>query len=175
MKELIRHLGDRHGDHERGASAVEFALVAPVFFLLIFGIVDFGLGIWTYNNLSQAVREGARYAIVRGAGSDIGEVGPAMEGPITCFPPPAAGSVASKVCEAAFPLDASKLTVTAEWGCGILGDPDDCYNDSFLGSNSTGKLMKVSATYVYKPFLIDLIPVTINLRSTSRMYIACCN
>ena len=180
MRALIRHLAHRHRDHERGVAALEFALIAPVFFLLIFGIIDFGLGIWTYNNISQAVREGARYAVVRGDGSSIGEVGPVdLDGDgiddffredTTCVAP-AANSVASVVCRFAVPLDPSKLTVTAEWGCGVLGDPDNCNSRS----NLTGQLMKVSATYLYRPFLFDFFPVTMNLRSTSRMYIACCN
>ncbi len=180
MRELMRRPRDRHGDQDRGASALEFALIAPVLFLLIFGIVDFGLGIWTYNNLSQAVREGARYAVVRGDGSTIGEVGPVdlngdgiddpvQEGPATCDG--AVGPVSSVVCRFAFPLDRSKLTVTVQWHCGINDDPNYCDNRS----NLTGELVKVTATYVYNPFVIQLIPVTMTLRSTSRMYIACCN
>jgi Flp pilus assembly protein TadG len=47
---------------ERGASAVEFALVAPILILLVFGIVQFSI---TYNRqqgLHAAAREGARIA-----------------------------------------------------------------------------------------------------------------
>ena len=47
---------------ESGAVAVEFALVAPVFFLLVFGIVDFSRAFYTLNAVSSAVREGARTA-----------------------------------------------------------------------------------------------------------------
>ena len=46
---------------------VEFALVAPMFFLLLFGIVEAGRFIFYYETLSNATREGARYAIVNGA------------------------------------------------------------------------------------------------------------
>jgi Flp pilus assembly protein TadG len=41
---------------------VEFALVAPVFFLLVFGIVELGLLFGGQNGLVAAVREEARYA-----------------------------------------------------------------------------------------------------------------
>jgi Flp pilus assembly protein TadG len=47
---------------ERGASAVEFALIAPILILLVFGIVQFAI---TYNRvqgLHAAAREGARVA-----------------------------------------------------------------------------------------------------------------
>jgi Flp pilus assembly protein TadG len=47
-----------------GASAVEFALVAPVLFLILFGIIDYG--IWFADSISarQAVRDGARRGVV---------------------------------------------------------------------------------------------------------------
>jgi Flp pilus assembly protein TadG len=49
---------------ERGQSMVEFALVLPILLLLLCGIIDFG---WLYYNqvmLSNAAREGARYAVI---------------------------------------------------------------------------------------------------------------
>ena len=46
---------------------VEFALVVPWFFLLLFGIIEAGQFIFYYETLSNATREGARYAIVNGA------------------------------------------------------------------------------------------------------------
>jgi Flp pilus assembly protein TadG len=45
---------------ERGAAAVEFAVVAPVLLLFIFAIIDFGRFLATHNRLVSAVREGAR-------------------------------------------------------------------------------------------------------------------
>jgi Flp pilus assembly protein TadG len=48
---------------QRGASAVEFALVAPIFFLLLFSVVDFGMMMWANLTMQHAVREGARYAV----------------------------------------------------------------------------------------------------------------
>lgn len=44
-------------------SLVEFAIVAPILLLLLFGIVDFGRVIYIYATLNQAVHEGARTAI----------------------------------------------------------------------------------------------------------------
>jgi Flp pilus assembly protein TadG len=49
---------------ERGAAAVEFALIAPLLFMLLFGIFEFGL-VWSQKNVYVgAAREGARYAAV---------------------------------------------------------------------------------------------------------------
>lgn len=50
--------------NERGSVAVEFGLIAPIFFLLLFGIIDFGRAFYTVHDLAAAVREGARYAAV---------------------------------------------------------------------------------------------------------------
>ena len=49
---------------ERGTAVVEFALVAPVLFLLVFGIVDFGRALNYYNDLTQLAGQGARAAVV---------------------------------------------------------------------------------------------------------------
>lgn len=50
------------GDADRGAAAVEFALLLPVLLLLVFGIIDFGRAINAQITLTQAAREGARLA-----------------------------------------------------------------------------------------------------------------
>lgn len=54
---------------ERGAAAVEFAIVLPVLFLVIAGIVDFGRAFFTQIQLANAAREGARAAVVLPLGS----------------------------------------------------------------------------------------------------------
>jgi Flp pilus assembly protein TadG len=49
---------------QRGAAAVEFALVAPLLFLLVFGIIDFGFGFHAWDASENAAREAARVAAV---------------------------------------------------------------------------------------------------------------
>jgi len=49
---------------KRGAVAVEFALVAPVLMILLFGAIEFGLAFKDLLVLNQAAREGARAASV---------------------------------------------------------------------------------------------------------------
>ncbi|HEX9775713.1 MAG TPA: TadE family protein [Actinomycetota bacterium] len=46
---------------ERGASAVEFAIILPVFLMITFGMLTGGLAYNTKNNLTHAAREAARY------------------------------------------------------------------------------------------------------------------
>ncbi|GAB2984566.1 pilus assembly protein [Nocardioides montaniterrae] len=55
----------RRGAEERGASAVEFALVVPFLLLIVFGILSFGMMLSFRQTLSQATAEGARAAAVQ--------------------------------------------------------------------------------------------------------------
>jgi len=48
--------------HERGASAVEFALVLPILVLFVFGIIEFGLAFMQMQTIRGALREGGRAA-----------------------------------------------------------------------------------------------------------------
>lgn len=49
---------------ERGTAVVEFALVAPLLFLIVFGIIEFGRILNAYNQLTQLAGQGARAATV---------------------------------------------------------------------------------------------------------------
>ena len=49
---------------EKGASAVEFALILPILVMLIFGIYQFGIAYNRYIAITHAAREGARLAAV---------------------------------------------------------------------------------------------------------------
>ena len=48
----------------RGATVVEFALVAPVIFLFVFGIIEFGRLVMVQQSLTNAAREGCRTAVL---------------------------------------------------------------------------------------------------------------
>lgn len=52
----------RKGHGERGANLVEFALVLPLLILLLVGVADFGRAFNNYMIITNASREGARYA-----------------------------------------------------------------------------------------------------------------
>jgi Flp pilus assembly protein TadG len=75
---------------EEGAAAVEFAIVCSLFFMLIFGIIDFGFAFHSWNNAANAAREGARKAAVDANVTDITQ----------------------RVRDAAVTLDQSKLTIS---------------------------------------------------------------
>lgn len=56
---ILRIIRDR-----RGASAVEFALTAPIFFAILFGMIDGGLLVWTQVGLQHGAEAAARCASV---------------------------------------------------------------------------------------------------------------
>ena len=51
--------------NERGASAVEFALLLPLLMLILFGTIEFGMVMYSREVLTNASREGARAGIVQ--------------------------------------------------------------------------------------------------------------
>jgi Flp pilus assembly protein TadG len=57
----------RHGDQRRGATAVEFALTAPIFFLFLLAAFEFGWLNVIRHTADNAAYEAARHAMVPGA------------------------------------------------------------------------------------------------------------
>jgi Flp pilus assembly protein TadG len=53
-------------DGSAGQAIVEFALVATVFFILLFGIIEFSRLMFMYHHVGNVAREGSRYASVHG-------------------------------------------------------------------------------------------------------------
>jgi len=53
--------------NRRGTAAVEFALVAPVFFVLSFGMIEYGRMVMVQQVLTNAAREGARVGVLDGS------------------------------------------------------------------------------------------------------------
>ena len=83
-----------------GQATVEFALTSVVFFLLVFGIMNFSLAVYSFNQVAYAAREGTRYASVRGA---------------TALSPAGADDVARFVKGEAAGLNPGSLTVNTRW------------------------------------------------------------
>lgn len=122
---------------ERGQAMVEFALVLPVFMLLIFGIIDFGMGFHTWITVTNSAREGARLGAVRGTEAEI----------------------VQRVHDTADTLDAANMTVMVtnaggDSGESVVVDVDYDYTlitplDNILGlisGGSVGPTMKFSSS-----------------------------
>ncbi len=134
---------------EMGQTAVEFALTVPVIILVIFGIFDFGRAVWYYNTLSEAAREGTRYAMVHGATSSS-PVGPGA----SSYTAPNRDTIVEGVVERyAFGMDVSQVTVLSTW-------PD--------GGNKSGQRVNVEVQYTYAPLTgVILGGISIPLRSVA--------
>lgn len=55
----------RLNNDARASVAVEFSLLAPLFFLLVFGVLQVGVGLQNYNALRNVSADVARYAMVQ--------------------------------------------------------------------------------------------------------------
>jgi Flp pilus assembly protein TadG len=130
-----------------GQSLTEFALVAPIFFVILFGIIDFGRYVYYVQILNNAAREGARYAIVHGA-LGIPPTGPPDE--------PTGAAVIDIVRNYAIGViglnDVSVLTIEPTW------DPD----------NTRDSTVTVKVTYQFESVIpvVPIPPITVEGVST---------
>lgn len=53
--------------NRRGAAVVEFAIVAPVFFTMVLGMIEYGRMVMVQQLVTNASREGARVGVLDGA------------------------------------------------------------------------------------------------------------
>jgi hypothetical protein len=141
--------------------------VVPLFLILVLGIVDFARGIFTYSVLSNAAREGARYAMVHGTLSVDNPPGPS--GPGTPDPDGFV-YVAPKARELALTLDASTISIGTCWGfgCSIASDcvtPTDTANAPVPDIPVT-----VRACYDFQPITASFLrvgPLRLSAQATS--------
>jgi Flp pilus assembly protein TadG len=151
----------RSAHRARGQAMVEFALVAPMFFVLLFGIIEAGRFIFYYETLSHATREGARYAIVNGANTLGCPSGPAAPGSSACDT--AGNNVVTRVRQQAFGVTSSALTVQRCWwydACDFVTHGD--------GDDARGATVTVTARYTYTSLipLVPLPPITVTAESS---------
>lgn len=128
---------------ERGATLLEFSIVAMVFFTSLFAILEFGRLFWAHTALRDAARRGARYAIIRK--NDAPSI-QAVKNMTVYGDPNANPSTAKPLVDG---LTTSNVAVEYQNFNGIL-----------LGSRAT-----VSITNYQFQFTIPLIGTTINMPS----------
>jgi len=130
---------------------VEFAFVAPIFFLMLFAIIDFGRYVYYVQILNNAAREGTRYAIVHGANS-FQPAGPAADN--------AAVDAATRNYAIGVIGGGATLTVHSSW--------TDPQRPADPPSNARGHVVKVSITYSFQSLIpvVPIPPITINGEST---------
>ncbi len=146
---------------------VEFALIAPLFFLLLFSIIEFGRAVYYIQMLNNAAREGARYAIVHGAKSP-------PQCPSGPFP---AGYEKENSCDlygdnvvaavknyaiGIIDSNPSDFVVAVKW-CADDGNVADCPDTNAAGkgdgTNGRNQTVSVQVAYTFRPFLSGVVPL----------------
>ena len=152
---------------ETGSTLVETALSITILLVLVIGIMEACLMVYSYHFISNAAREGTRYAIVRG---DTWTQ-PPWNGTGTCASYTSAGCVATAqniqdyVKSLTFPgIDASKITVSPAWYLTPGGTADPAYN-------AAGDWVEVKVSYNFATFIPFVPSQLLTMTSTSRMLI----
>ena len=175
---------------QRSQSLVEFAIVAPLLLLLLFGVVDFGRVVYIYVTLNQAVNEGARVAVrdspllpgnteveqsVRTHAVDVVLANPCPNGPLTnAAPPPNTGWV--YITEPAPPATVEQLAELVSGS--IFNAPGGQFSAGAAGSCSATNpghdhaALQVTIRYNFVPITPLLRQVTANslIISASTVY-----
>ena len=102
---MLRLFRRRRKNGEKGQALAEFALLVPIFLMLMFAVVDFGMGFYSWITVTNSAREGAR----------LGAVHP----PLTVTSSPCVGKASLEQCiydrvldSADLADEATKMTVT---------------------------------------------------------------
>lgn len=137
-----------------GQALVEFALVAPVLLLTLFGIIELGRFVLAYEAANNAVREGTRYAIVHGYYS-VAPVGPSPDGtPDNACPPT---TVSTAVVQSV--VQGNAYTLPRATSINV------CWPD---GTNLRGNRISIAADFPFQALapMVNLPPINIHAEST---------
>ena len=149
----------RHcGCGEEGATVMEMALSMIVLLTILFGLIEMCLALYTYHYVSDAAREGTRYAIVHGATCTVSGVSCTVT----------ASQIQTYVQNLGYPgITTSAMTVTTTYSAYPAGGT--CVA---AGCNGPGDLVTVTAQYKF-PLNIPFVPSSaLTMSSTSSMVIA---
>jgi hypothetical protein len=138
-----------------GQALVEFALVAPIFFLVLFSIIEFGRYVYNVEILNNAAREGARYAIVHGSTS-LTPSGP-MPGGAPNWWDPTGQKIKDVVTNNAVGVvgGAGDVNVQVIWGCQAT---DPCGPPYESPDNARDNRVTVLVGYDFKT-LVPVVPI----------------
>jgi Flp pilus assembly protein TadG len=155
--------GDRWHEEE-GQSLVEMAMSLTILLTFVFAVWEIGFGLYSYHFVSEAAREGTRYAMVRG--SSLG-TNCAAPGPPTCIAQSA--DIQTYVKDLGFPgINPTLMTVTPSWA----GYPTGTTCSPSAACNNPGNLVTVKVQYNF-PLNVPFLPAhTYSLSSQSAMIIA---
>jgi TadE-like protein len=130
MRHRYRPMRDRFRRAGSGGQAlVEFALVFPLFAMLLFGVIVWGLDVFYQQQLTNATREAARYASIHSATAQCPTVSTLDPVPITptsyyrCDPPTSWPRMTAAARDAAWGLNTAAINVAACWSGWVSQQP----------------------------------------------------
>ena len=143
----------------KGAALVETAIVYPVLFLLIFGIILVGIAVFRYQQVAHAAREGARYAIVHGDKSaEENKTDPDR------YPAPTADVIYEKAIKPQLAgMNLSQVTYSITWNQNNKQTYSYVYTDPSTGVSSVqekSNTVSVTVSYTWDTGLFGSIPVS---------------
>jgi Flp pilus assembly protein TadG len=142
MGRIGTSVGRRFLCGDTGSEIVEFALASMLFFGTIFGILEFGQGVWRYNMIANLAQEGARRASVCGSGRKM----------------------SSTECNISnYVISRAVLTICNT--C-VTTTPSDI---STLGAGST---VTVRVTHTFTPLTTLIPNAAVNISATAKMIVA---
>ena len=101
-----------------GTAAVEAALIAPVLFFAILGIIELGTAFWQWNTMLLAVEQAGRYVMVNNSSCDVSCAEAQMQAVLpaaSVCTTPSAGQIS--VCAS---TSASSMTLTSTYSFNLL-------------------------------------------------------
>jgi Flp pilus assembly protein TadG len=145
---------------------VEAAFVYPLLFLLLFGLIVGGMGIYRYQMVACMAREAARYAAVRGSDWQL----------TTNQPSPTQAQIAQTVvAPLAVAMDTTQLSTTVQLIDGVSGTATswDSSNKATISLNANGQpvanRVQVTITYNWYPELLLGGPIALQSVSETPM------
>ncbi|MGA8043326.1 MAG: TadE/TadG family type IV pilus assembly protein [Terracidiphilus sp.] len=154
---------------EDGNAIVEMAIGISLFLMILIGIIEMGLALYTYNYISDAAREGSRWAIVRG--SDCSTNTPGLD---HCNA--AQTDIQTYVQSLSYPgINSSNMTVTATWlqaSSPPAATWSSCVATASEPCNQQGYQVRVTVTYPFPLSIPFWRSTTLTVGSTSGMVIS---
>jgi Flp pilus assembly protein TadG len=158
---------------QHGAAMVEFALIAILFFMLLFGIIEFARAFFTYNTLVEATRRGARVAAV----CPISAAGTLQAKQVTVFDSNPDGTSAvtgllglstANVQVSYYDTDSNNATPSPSWITGPLASNSTTYNDiTFVRVQLQNIPNFLQLNIPFFPIPVSLPPIQTTLPSQS--------
>jgi Flp pilus assembly protein TadG len=159
----------------RGQGLVEFALVIPIFLLLLFGLIDAGRLVYQHSVLSQAAREGARLASVEASWVGSGDASCGTGGGPVC--PSNVGALRTDIRAAANRMVTPFAVITNAQlytSCDPTGGaPTGDWNDTTCTSNTSGNVASVRVESTFLPItpIVSTIVGSVTMSASTSMVI----